>query len=141
MDEPSTGLDPTLYDLSNNECFKLIKFPLGLVFLIPITMLDLVFSAHSMEEAEHLCDRVGFYEVSIADVFHAVKVARARLPVYAWGLSLIPPWKMSSSRSQAQPSNPTRRELAKATIALRQPLCSSINISILPFLEISNFNL
>lgn len=40
-----------------------------------------------MEEAEYLCDRVGFYEVSIADVFHAVKVARARLPVYAWGLS------------------------------------------------------
>jgi hypothetical protein len=49
MDEPSTGLDPTLSDLSNNECFKLIKFPLGLVVLIPITMLDLVFSAHSME--------------------------------------------------------------------------------------------
>jgi ABC-type multidrug transport system ATPase subunit len=67
MDEPSTGLDPasrstlwnvvkrakqdkaiiltsttttpTLSDLSNNECFKLIKFPLGLVVLIPITML------------------------------------------------------------------------------------------------------
>jgi hypothetical protein len=122
-------------------CFKLIKFPLGLVVSIPITMLDSVFSAHSMEEAEYLCDRVGFYEVSIADVFHAVKVARARFPVYARGLSLIPPWKTSSSRSQAQPSYPHALNWQKLPCALRQPLCSSINISILPFLEISNFNL
>ncbi|KAJ6878035.1 hypothetical protein NC651_030699 [Populus alba x Populus x berolinensis] len=42
--------------------------------LIPITMLDSVFSAHSMEEAEYLCDRVGFYEVSIADEFMKLRL-------------------------------------------------------------------
>ena len=44
------------YSLSNN-----IKKKEILHLAVDLTMLDFLFSAHSMEEAEYLCDRLGIF--------------------------------------------------------------------------------
>ncbi|KAE9453791.1 hypothetical protein C3L33_14289, partial [Rhododendron williamsianum] len=73
MDEPSTGLDPA----SRNNLWNVVKRAKQdraiiltsnvsyksshVYFVMPLIRLVEILSAHSMEEAEHLCDRLGIF--------------------------------------------------------------------------------
>ncbi|CAN1262535.1 ABC transporter A family member 6 [Linum perenne] len=87
MDEPSTGLDPAsrscLWNVLKRAKQDKVYMP---VLIISLTVL-LALPAHSMEEAEALCDRLGIFDVRIADVFRAVEIAKTEFPVFAWGIS------------------------------------------------------
>ena len=101
MDEPSTGLDPAsrsnLWNVvkraKQDRAIILTSNTLSLIILkkkeilypaMSLTMLDFLFSAHSMEEAEYLCDRLGiFVDGSLQCVGNPKEVTPRQLFVFS----------------------------------------------------------
>ncbi|KAG5537221.1 hypothetical protein RHGRI_024609 [Rhododendron griersonianum] len=76
MDEPSTGLDPA----SRNELWKVVMRAKRNRVIILTT--------HSMEEAEHLCERLGiFVDGRLQCIGNAKQVAKSIFTVQAWGIA------------------------------------------------------